>query len=252
MYGIITLVSEPMTNIQHPNIVELFAYNLKAKYVERDAILLAMEYILDGELFDILYYTNASPGILAQTYFRQLLSGVEALHNRHIDHRDLKPQNLLLGRKYILKISDFGSSKIMQLCDDGMLRSYGVGTRGYQAPEIILNKPYTSSCDICMCLILFLVLTGYPPFQSHGKIARGKAKKFWKQHCRCDLLTRMLAFDPNQHVTLNDIAKSNQDLQKVLQLRHTQMEIKRANDPVQRQISIASKSFVDQMIIQKN
>ena len=265
-----------MKNIKHPNIVRLFAYNMKAKYperdenaIERDVILLVMEYMSGGELFDILYYTNALPEILARTYFHQLMSGVEALHNRHINHRDLKPQNLLLDKKYMLKISDFGLSKIMQPSDDGMMRSYRVGTRGYQAPEIILNKPYTSSCDIFACgVILFLLLTGYPPFQTasiedrwYGNIARGKVKKFWKQHRGCglkpyaiDLVTRMLAFDPNQRITLNDIKKhpwftnedvikNNKDLKKLLQLRHTQMEIKRANDPVKQQILVASEKF---------
>ena len=61
-----------------------------------------MEYISDGELFDILYYINASSEILERTYFHQLMSVVEALLNRHINHREkLKPQNLLLDKKYI-------------------------------------------------------------------------------------------------------------------------------------------------------
>ena len=94
--------------------------------------------------------------------FHQLMSGVEALHSRHINHRDLKPQNLLLDKRYILKISDFGLSKIMAPNEDGMMHRYKVGARGYQSPEIILNKPYTSACNTFACdVILFLLLTGY-------------------------------------------------------------------------------------------
>ena len=174
-----------MKNLKHPNIVRLFAYNTKAKYHERDdneiechVILLVMEYMSRDELFDILYSTNASPEILAETYFHQVMSGVETSHSRQINHHDLKPQNLLLHTKYTFKVNDFGLSKIMQLSDDAMMRLYRVGTDGYQAPEIILNKPYTSSCDIFVCgVILFLLLTAYPPFPSDGKV-----KIFWKQH----------------------------------------------------------------------
>ena len=126
---------------------------MKAKYPERDdqtaprdVMLLVLEYMSGGELFDILYYTNALSEVLARTYFHQLMAGVEALHSRHINHRDLKPQNLLLDKRYILKISDFGLSKIMSPNEDGMMQTYKVGTRGYQSPEIILNKPYTSAC----------------------------------------------------------------------------------------------------------
>ena len=194
-----------MKNLKHANIVRLFAYNTKAKYHQCDdngtechIILLVMEYMSGGELFDILYYTNGLPEILAGTYFHQLMFGVETLHSRQIDHRDLKPQNLPLDTKYIFKVSDFGLSKIMQLSDEGMMRLYRVGTNEYQAPEIILNKPYTSSYDIFVCgVILFL-------------LSDGKVKKFWKQRSGCglkpyaiDLVTRMLAFDPNENINDN-------------------------------------------------
>ena len=74
-------------------------------------------------------------------------------------------------------------------------------------------------------------------------------KKFWKQHRGCglgsyaiDLVTRMLAFDPNHRTTLEGIKKHpwyneeiiniGKDLKRLIQLRHTQMEVKHANDPI--------------------
>ena len=152
--------------------------------------------------------------------------------------------------------------------DDGMMRSYKVGTRGYQSPEIILCKPNTSGCDIFACgVLLFLLLTGCQPFQNasvddrwYGNIARGKVKKFWKQHRGCglkpyaiDLVTRMLAFDPNQRITLDGIKKhpwyneeiieSAKDLKKLIQMKHTQMEVKLATDAIKQQILVASEKF---------
>ena len=91
-----------LKNIKHSNIVRLFAYNMKAKYPERDkstrdVIFLVMEYMSGGKLFDLLYYTNQQNGlseILARTYFHQLVSGIETLHNKQIIHGGLNPQNL--------------------------------------------------------------------------------------------------------------------------------------------------------------
>ena len=265
-----------LKRMRHSNIVRLFAYNMKTKYPERDeskpgrnVMFLVLEYMSGGELFDLLYYTNALSEILARTYFRQLMAGVEALHRHYMTHRDLKPQNLLLDKHYNLKISDFGLSKILESADESRtMDTYNVGTRGYQSPEILLHKPYTFGCDIFSCgVILFLLLTGYPPFQTatvddrwYGNIAHGKAKKFWKQHrgsgltpYAIDLITKMLAFDPNSRISIDNIKKhpwyndeiieNTQDLQRLIQLRHKQMEVKRANDPIKQQILVASEKF---------
>ena len=262
-----------LKNIKHSNIVRLFAYNMKGKYPERDeskrdVIFLVMEYMPGGELFDLLYCTNALSEILARTYFRQLMAGVEALHRNYMTHRDWKPQNLLLDKHYTLKISDGGFSKIiMPDTDDD---NYSVGTRGYnyQSPEILLHKPYTFGCDIFSCgVILFLLLAGYPPFQTatvddrwYGNIARRKCKKFWKQHrgsglslYAVDLITKMLAFDPNKRITMDrikshgwyndEIVTNGKDLEMIIQLKQRQMELKRFSDPIKQQILVAQERF---------
>ena len=100
---------ETLKCLRHEHIVRLLAYNLNAKYPDRsgktrDVILLVLEYAAGGELFDILYYTEKLEPILARTYFRQLVAGIECMHNNGIIHRDIKPQNLLLDNKYNLKV----------------------------------------------------------------------------------------------------------------------------------------------------
>ena len=59
------------------NIARLFAHNMKAKYPERNVTILVMECMPGGELVDI-----------STNIFSSIMRGVEALHNRHIDHRD--------------------------------------------------------------------------------------------------------------------------------------------------------------------
>merc|ERR1712038_467030 len=126
-----------------------------------------LEYLPGGELFDILYYTSALSERIARTYFKQLMDGMEACHEAGICHRDIKPQNLLLDANFQLKIADFGLAKVFEKDEDALMRTFYVGTRGYQSPEILKKKEYTASCDVFSCgVVLFILLAGYPPFEA--------------------------------------------------------------------------------------
>ena len=113
---------ESLKQIHHANVMKLYAYNLNARYPTKDdktgkettvgTILLVLEYVPGGELFDILYYTSALEEIIARTYFRQMIAGLEACHNAGIVHGHLKPQNFLLDSRFNIKITDFGISKV--------------------------------------------------------------------------------------------------------------------------------------------
>jgi len=252
---------EALKQIRHPNVMKLYAYNLNAKYPTKgnekmDTILLVLEYAPGGELFDILYYTSALEPIVARTYFRQMLLGLEACHNAGIAHRDMKPQNLLLDSRFNLKLTDFGLSKVFESDADTIMKTTYVGTRGYQAPELLLDKPYDLSCDIFSAgVVLFILLTGYPPFeQAHASdrwfksLIKCDYDKFWKSHRGCsiandakvkDLLQRMLAFDPKQRIAIADIKDhpwylekilEGKDLIRALRSRHEEMELKRRKD----------------------
>jgi len=221
-----------------------------------DTILLVLEYAPGGELFDILYYTSALAENVARTYFKQIINGLEACHNANVVHRDLKPQNLLLDAKYNLKITDFGLSKIIQSDADSIMKTTYVGTRGYQAPELLLNQKYDLKCDIfSVGVILFILLAGYPPFEQAARtdkwfkpLSKGKYDKFWRAHQKSqivkipaakDLLTRMLCPDPAQRIDMNGIKNhewfkgetlKQKDLISVIRERHRAAERKRRKD----------------------
>eukprot|EP01084_Bolivina_argentea_P202097 345362_1 len=214
---------ESLKQINHPNVLKLYTYNLNARYPTKknekiDTVLLVCEYAPNGTLFDILYYTLALEPILTRTYFRQSIFGLEACHNAGVAHRDIKPQNLLLDSRFNIKLTDFGLSKVFESDADAIMKTTYVGTRGYQAPELLLDKPYDLACDIfSMGVVLFILITGYPPFeQAHYSdrwfrpLAKGDYAKFWKYHAGCsisndakckDLLVKMLAYDPKQRIT---------------------------------------------------
>merc|ERR1719229_1992591 len=269
---------EALKNIRHQNVMKLYAYNLNAQYpkakgsgAEDDThgqgttnqnndyiptILLVLEYAPGGELFDILYYTSALKEAVARTYFKQIVNGLEACHNANVVHRDLKPQNLLLDSKYNLKITDFGLSKIIQSDADAVMKTTYVGTRGYQAPELLLNQKYDLKCDIfSVGVILFILMAGYPPFEQASKndkwfkpLMKGNIDKFWKAHQKSpiakipeakDLLTKMLTFDPKQRIDINGIKQhawmqgtilKQKELIAEIRDRHRRAEKKRRQD----------------------
>lgn len=94
-----------------------------------------------------------------------MVQGLTYLHETAgVCHRDLKPENLLLNSNLQLKIADFGLS-VRQY--NTVKHRSAVGTRRYQAPEIIEGRRYSGAeTDIfSMGVILFLMVTGTMPFK---------------------------------------------------------------------------------------
>lgn len=247
-----------LTQIRHENVMKLYAYNLNAKYPEKSGktiatILLVLEYCPGGELFDILYYTDKLDEKTARTYFRMMIDGIAACHAKGIAHRDIKPQNLLLDRDYQLKLTDFGLSKIREDPNVGMSTTY-VGTRGYQAPELLAGKKYYNSCDLFSAgVVLFILLTGYPPFDQGDKrdkwyrpLYKNNPDKFWSQHEGCGvtpeaktLIEGLLCYKPNKRITIDEVKAnawyngevwSKDELKAVLRQRHKDCNQKRKAD----------------------
>jgi len=261
-----------LIRVNDDHVMKLYAYNLNCKYPEKsgkflNTILLVLEYCPGGELFDILYYTQHLDKVTARTYFLQMMKGIKACHNNGIVHRDIKPQNLLMDANYQLKITDFGLSFLCQednSADKAVMKTSYVGTRGYQAPELLNRQAYTKKCDMFSAgVVLFILLTGYPPFEQAAKSDKWyqpltekdkrtggpNTNKFWKQHDGCgvdtvcqDLLSGMLAYRPKDRLTIDQIMKhawcSGKDapthtpvkLAKVLKDRHKETRRRRRND----------------------
>jgi len=98
---------------------------------------------------------------LVRTYFHQLVEGLEYLHNNGIAHLDLKPENLLLGEEFKLKITDFDHSR--KLDDNVTLHR---GTQNFRAPEIIDRrcKNLTAADIYSLGIILFVLKAQVFPY----------------------------------------------------------------------------------------
>jgi calcium/calmodulin-dependent protein kinase I len=156
---------EILKKVKHPNII-----SLKEVYDEDPKKLyLVMELVTGGELFNKIVEIGSYSENIAKRLVKQMVSAVKHLHDQHIAHRDLKPNNLLLAAPGVdeIKIADFGLSKI--LSPDSMMQT-ACGTPIYVAPEVLKGEGYDKEVDIwSIGVVMYILLCGYPPFFDDGE-----------------------------------------------------------------------------------
>jgi len=98
---------------------------------------------------------------------KQIASGLRAFHRLEMVHQDLKPENIMLDANGMVKIIDFGSTKIagIEEITSPIERINLLGTRNYTAPEYLLNQPGSNRSDIfSLGVITYELLTGKLPY----------------------------------------------------------------------------------------
>ena len=143
--------------LSHPNVVRVFDVG------EDDGRpFIAMEYVEGETLADLLARRGPLPVAEAATLGVQICAGLAAAHAAGLVHRDVKPQNLLLGTDGVLKLGDFG---IAVGYEGTRLTLAGtvLGTVGYLAPEQARGEEVTAAADIyAVGAVLYELLTGEP------------------------------------------------------------------------------------------
>ncbi len=151
-----------LKKLKHPHIVQYYGGSTSGH--QR---FYAMELVKGGSLEDELKRKGSRPWEEVVEYGQQIAKALEHAHNAGIIHRDLKPANLLLTKRGVLKLSDFGIARDMQ---GTALTAAGktLGTMAYMAPEQITGKhPITARTDLyALGCVLFELLSARPPFQS--------------------------------------------------------------------------------------
>tara|TARA_B110001452_G_scaffold35422_2_gene27255 strand:- start:231 stop:4754 length:4524 start_codon:yes stop_codon:yes gene_type:complete len=150
-----------LNECEHPFIVRLVR-----AFEDTGSLYLMLELTLGGELFSVLADEGSFPERRSCFYSSMTVAAFEYLHERNIIYRDLRPENLLIDAEGYLKVVDFGFAKRI----DG--KTFTVcGTPDYMAPEIILNKGHGKAVDWWTAgILLFEMLTGFPPFEGNGAI----------------------------------------------------------------------------------
>ena len=155
---------------------------------EKNQKYLIIEYATKGSLFNYLDISEGFSELYGKLLFKKILIAVKSCHDAKVCHRDLKSDNIILnGENFNPLICDFGYSYYFK-DKEGLLTKYRVGTKEFNPPEILMNKPYNGyKVDIfCLGIILFDLITNIYPFESSIKtdknysyIINKQYKEFW-------------------------------------------------------------------------
>ena len=152
--------------LAHPNVVRVF--DVGADDDGRPFI--AMEYVEGETLAELVGRRGPLPPAEAATLGTQMCAGLAAAHAAGLVHRDVKPQNLLLGRDGVLKLGDFGIAaghEGTQLTLAGTV----LGTAGYLAPEQARGEQVTAAADIYAVGAVLYELVSGEPSRTAGSLA---------------------------------------------------------------------------------
>ncbi|XP_069850711.1 serine/threonine-protein kinase Chk2 isoform X1 [Dipodomys merriami] len=222
---------EILKKLNHPCIIKI------KNFFDAEDYYIVLELMEGGELFDRVVGNKRLREDTCKLYFYQMLLAVQYLHENGIIHRDLKPENVLLSSQEehcIIKITDFGQSKI--LGETSLMRTL-CGTPTYLAPEVLLSVGTTGYNRAVDCwslgVILFVCLSGYPPFSEHktqvslkDQITSGKytfIPEVWADVSEkaLDLVKKLLVVDPKARLTteeaLNHPWLQDEDMKKKFQ-----------------------------------
>jgi len=136
-----------------------------------DCLYMVMENASNGTTMDLNLNGDVPPLPMetARKYFREMVLGVEYLHYQNIAHRDLKPDNILVGANGEVKIVDFGVSEMFQGGKDSVRKS--AGSPAFMSPEMVSVKGASETFsafkgDIwSMGIVLFCMVAGRVPFR---------------------------------------------------------------------------------------
>ncbi|KAK4837428.1 hypothetical protein QYF36_005327 [Acer negundo] len=179
-----------LISVRNPFVVRFFY-----SFTCRENLYLVMEYLNGGDLYSLLKNLGCLDEDMARIYIAEVVLALEYLHSMNVIHRDLKPDNLLIGRDGHIKLTDFGLSKVglIHSTDDLSGPSLGsagflgddepkpaesikrekrqkhsvAGTPDYLAPEILLGMGHGATADWwSVGVILYELLVGIPPFNA--------------------------------------------------------------------------------------
>jgi serine/threonine-protein kinase len=157
--------AKSVARLDHPNVVQVFDQGAEGAYVY-----LAMEYIAGCTLRDVLRERGALRPRAALDILEPVLAALGAAHRAGFVHRDMKPENVLIGDDGRVKVADFGLVRAV----DTVTSTTGavLGTVSYLAPEQIEQGTADPRVDVYACgVVLYEMLTGAKPHDGDSPAA---------------------------------------------------------------------------------
>ncbi len=151
--------AQKLVSLRHPHIVRVLDFD-----VENGVPFLVMEYAPHGSLRQRYPIGTRIPRETIGSYVRQVSDALQYAHHEKLIHRDVKPENMLLGQHDEVLLSDFGIALVAP--QTGSLTTQEMaGTVPYIAPEQIKGKPRPASDQYSLGMIVYEWLCGERPFQ---------------------------------------------------------------------------------------
>ena len=192
--------AQTIATLVHPGIVRVFDYD-----VQDGVPFLVIDYAPNGTLRRL--YPKGSlvtlPIIISSV--KQVADALQYAHEQKFIHRDVKPENMLLGRRQEVLLSDFGIATIAHSTSSLNASAEGTsGTLAYMAPEQIEGHPRPASDQYALAVVVYEWLCGERPFE-------GSVSEVMAQHLSMPpppLRERMPAIPPEvEQVVLRALAK---------------------------------------------
>ncbi|XP_063710389.1 uncharacterized protein LOC134838953 isoform X2 [Symsagittifera roscoffensis] len=197
--------------LDHPNIISYFDH-----FEEDGVLIIEMEYADGGTLAQMLIQRGPDEPMEEGeilVLFQQMVAALRHIHSHHILHRDFKTDNIFLTKEGIVKLGDFGISKMMT--STRRLASTVLGTPYYISPELCEGKEYNEKSDIwALGCVLYEMACGQRTFDGTNlpalvtKIMKGQfapIKSTFSQPFRVlirDMLQRDPQYRPSSHELL--------------------------------------------------
>ena len=154
--------------LTHPNIVSVYDVG-----EENGINYIVMELLESKTLKDYIEDNGAMSNELTLKIAAQIASALEAAHKSHIIHRDIKPQNIVLNKNMVAKVTDFGIAKITNV-PSSTITSFGstMGSVHYFSPEHAKGGYTDEKSDIySLGVVMYEMSTGKLPFDADSPVS---------------------------------------------------------------------------------
>jgi protein-serine/threonine kinase len=211
------------SSLRHPNVIHTLDLlkDSKGDYCE------VMEFCSGGDLYTLVLSAGKLEVQEADCFFKQMMRGVEYMHEMGVAHRDLKPENLLLTTHGALKITDFGNGECFRMAweNDAHMVSGLCGSAPYIAPEEYTAKEFDArAVDVWACGVIYMAMrTG----RHLWRVARKDEDEFYTRYlegrrdeegyapiealhrARCrNVIYSILDPNPGRRITASQVLKS--------------------------------------------
>ncbi len=148
-----------IARLEHPNIVRVLEFD-----IDDGTPFLVMGYAPNGSLRQRHPKGARLPIQIIVSYVKQIADALQYAHDEKLIHRDVKPENMFLGRRNEVLLGDFGIAIIAQSLQHQNMREV-IGTAAYMSPEQIQGRPHPASDQYSLGVVVYEWLTGDSPFR---------------------------------------------------------------------------------------